>query len=79
MAVIMASGEVEIEDPDGHKFYILPHGTESVEADPIYKVKLNTSDLKKTLGSFFIDVSFKCYFFLFLSQTFLIATKILQT
>uniref|UniRef100_A0A0R3RJF3 Glyoxalase domain-containing protein 4 n=1 Tax=Elaeophora elaphi TaxID=1147741 RepID=A0A0R3RJF3_9BILA len=48
-AIILASGEVEIEDPDGHKFYILPHGPELAVADPIYKVKLNTPDQKETL------------------------------
>ncbi|EJW84446.1 hypothetical protein WUBG_04644 [Wuchereria bancrofti] len=49
MAVIMANGEVEVEDPDGHKFYILQHDPESANADSIYKVKLNTPDLNKTL------------------------------
>lgn len=47
----MATGEVEIEDPDGHKFYVLPHSLESTDSDPIYKVKLNTPDLKETVGS----------------------------
>lgn len=50
-AVIMANGEVEIEDPDGHKFYVSPHSPGSAVVDPIYKVKLNTPDLKRTLSS----------------------------
>ncbi|CAG9540376.1 unnamed protein product [Cercopithifilaria johnstoni] len=49
-AIITANGEVEIKDPDGHKFYVLPHVSESAIADPIYKVKLNTPDLKETLN-----------------------------
>ncbi|EFO18178.1 hypothetical protein LOAG_10318 [Loa loa] len=49
MAVIMASGEVEIEDPDGHKFYVSPHDPQPADADLIYKVKLNTPDLKETV------------------------------
>ncbi|VDK83723.1 unnamed protein product [Litomosoides sigmodontis] len=49
-AVTMASGEVEIEDPDGHKFYVLPYEHKSVVADPIYKVKLNTPSLKETFN-----------------------------
>ncbi|MCP9259080.1 Glyoxalase domain-containing protein 4 [Dirofilaria immitis] len=49
MSTIMMNGEVEVKDPDGHKFYILPSGPGSVVGDPIYKLKLNTSDLKKTV------------------------------
>ncbi|KAL4002353.1 hypothetical protein ACH3XW_3120 [Acanthocheilonema viteae] len=49
-AVIMVNGELEVEDPDGHKFYISSHGPESAVADPIYKVKLNTPDLEQTLN-----------------------------
>ncbi|VDK89557.1 unnamed protein product [Onchocerca ochengi] len=49
MAVVIANDEVEIEDPDGHKFYISPNTPESAGRDSIYKVKLTTSDLKKTV------------------------------
>uniref|UniRef100_A0A915PXQ8 VOC domain-containing protein n=1 Tax=Setaria digitata TaxID=48799 RepID=A0A915PXQ8_9BILA len=48
-AVLMASGEIKIKDPDGHKFYVLHGNPESADKDPIYKVKLNTPDLKGTV------------------------------
>lgn len=51
MGVAMVNGQLKIHDPDGHTFYVTPDGPESANRDPIYKVELNTPDLKKTTGS----------------------------
>ncbi|VDM96261.1 unnamed protein product [Thelazia callipaeda] len=65
VGVVLCSGEMEIEDPDGHRFYISP----SADADPIYKVKFNTPDIKATMGTEFFHIL--SYSSLYLIKSFL--------
>ncbi|VDN27109.1 unnamed protein product [Gongylonema pulchrum] len=46
----VVSDQFKIQDPDGHTFYVTPNEAEFTNRDPIYKVQLNTHDLKKTTG-----------------------------
>lgn len=57
---IIYNGKLQIEDPDGHRFYISEGST---RRDPIYKVTLNTSDMEKTTREefFFCSILKKYY------------------
>lgn len=49
MKIAVTDGEIKIRDPDGHTFYVSSNDSELHRKDPIYKVKLNTADMSKTI------------------------------